>query len=531
MEMVMLTAFVGLLLCALPEQDIDTVVVCPQEFRQALEPWLEHRRAQGHRVVVISNLPSPAELRAEVRRIAAGGHLRALLLVGDADPAMDQNPALRRRCVPTHYSPAVINVRFGSTPEIATDNWYADLDDDRVPDLAVGRLTSDSAADLSQMVRKIIDYETSVDFGPWRRQIHFVAGLGGFGPVADTVLEAAAKSLISEGVPSPYSTTMTYGSWQSPYCPDPREFHRVALDRLNEGSLFWVYLGHGQQRSVDEVTVPGARYPILSCPDTARLACRHGATIGCFLACYSGAFDQPRDCLAEDLLRSPGGPVAMICGSRVTMPYAMCVMGSELLQQCFVERPETLGDAILVAKRRMMQTENPSPHRAALDALAKLLSPTAADLDAERAEHLDLFNLLGDPLLRIAYPREIKVHVARTASPGQTLSISLDSPVGGSGTVELAVRRDRLTFQPPRRPHFDAQTLAGYAAVYQRANDPRLAEVQVTLEKGPSNTRLEVPSDARGSCHVRAFVSGIEGCAIGAADIRIEEKTATARKP
>jgi hypothetical protein len=529
MEMAMLTTFVALLLCASVEKDIDTVVVCPQEFRQALEPWLKHRRAQGHRVAVISNLLLPAELRAEVRRIAAGGHLRALLLVGDADPAMDQNAALRRRCVPTHHAQAVINVRFGSTPEIATDNWYADLDDDRVPDLAVGRLTSDSAAELSQMVQKIVDYETSADFGPWRRQIHFVAGLGGFGPVADTVLEAAAKSLIGEGIPSPYSTTMTYGSWQSPYCPDPREFHRVTLDRLNEGSLFWVYLGHGQQRSVDEVRVPGANYPILSCPDAARLACRHGATIGCFLACYSGAFDQPRDCLAEDLLRSPGGPVAMICGSRVTMPYAMCVMGSELLQQCFVERPETLGDAILAAKRRMMQTDNPSLQRAALDALAKLLSPTADALDAELAEHLDLFNLLGDPLLRIAYPRELTVQVAPTAMPGQTISIAFDSPVGGSCTVELDVRRDRLTFQPPRRPRFDPQALAGYAAVYQRANDPRLAAAQITLEKGPSKTRLDVPADARGSCHVRVFVTGVEGCAIGAADIRIEEKAAPRR--
>ena len=144
-----------------------------------------------------------------------------------------------------------MNVQYGSDPEIATDNWYADLDDDRVPELAVGRLPCDSAAELSCLVQRIIDYETSRDFGPWRRQVHFVAGLGGFGAMADAVLEAAAKSLIGDGIPSAYATTMTYGSWQSPYCPDPRQFQQVTIERFNEGSLFWVYMGHGELRAVD----------------------------------------------------------------------------------------------------------------------------------------------------------------------------------------------------------------------------------------------------------------------------------------
>ncbi len=347
-----------LLLCLIGApagQNVDTLVVCPQEFRQALTPWLKYRESQGHRLAVISNLKSPIELRAEVRRVAAAGSLRFLVLVGDADPAMSRRAEVRKRCVPTHHADAVVNVRFGSEKEIATDNWYADLDDDRVPELAVGRLTCDSAAELSKMVERILAYETSTDFGGWRRSVHFVAGLGGFGAVADAVLESAAKTLITGGVPAPYTTTMTYGSWQSPYCPDPRQFKNVTIDRLNEGSLFWVYIGHGQQQSVDNVHVPGAQFPIFSSKDAGALSCRHGAPIACFLACYSGAFDQPRDCLAEEMLRSPGGPVAIICGSRMTMPYAMAVMGTELLHECFGNKPETIGEAIVAAKRSTLR--------------------------------------------------------------------------------------------------------------------------------------------------------------------------------
>lgn len=522
----MTSALLSLLLCASTGADIDTVIVCPAEFRQALEPWVRYRRAQGHRIAAISNMNSPDGLRDAVRRIAAAGALRYLLLVGDADPAMHTRPEVRRRSVPAYYAKAVVNVRFGSTSEIATDNWYADLDDDRVPDLAVGRLPCDSAEELSLMVGKILDYERSTDFGPWRRRVHFVAGLGGFGPVADTLLEAAAKSLISSGIPSAYATTMTYGSWQSPYCPDPRDFRRVTLSRLNEGSLFWVYIGHGRQRTVDEVRVPGARYPILSASDAAGLRCRHGAPIACFLACYSGAFDLPRDCLAEEMLKSAGGPVAIFCGSRVTMPYAMSVLGTELLEQCFTQQPETLGEAILEAKRRMMSADNPSRYRAALDATAELFSPTAGQLEEERAEHLDLFNLLGDPLLRVAYPRAIQVSVARSAAAGRTISVSLTTPLAGSGVVELAVRRDRLTFKPPRRERFDPDALAGYGEIYRRANDPRLTSTPVAFEVGSFTTQLEVPAEASGPCNVRVFLEGPDGCACGAADIHIDKPSA-----
>lgn len=508
-----------------PDRPIDTVVVCPSEFRQALAPWIAHREAQGHRIALVSNLASSDALRGEIRRLAAEHPLRFLMLVGDADPPLARTSG-RARSVPTHYRPAVVNVRFGSEPEIATDNWYADLDDDRVPELAVGRLTADSPGELARMVEKILAYESCEDFGHWRRQVHFVAGLGGFGPITDAVLEAAAKTLITNGVPAGFSTTMTYGSWQSPYCPDPRTFDRVTIDRLNEGSLFWVYIGHGEQRAVDVLRVPGGAYPILSSPDAQALACRHGAPIACFLSCYSGAFDQPRDCLAEELLRSGGGPVAILCGTRMTMPCGMAVLGAELLDEFFHGRPATLGELIVAAKRHTVRPVADSRHRAALDAVAKTFAwATGGDAAAERLEHLDLFHLLGDPLLRLPHPRTIELAVRPTALAGESIDVTGTSPIAGTCTIELVVRRDRLAFEPPARGQFDPLQMAGYAAVYERANEPRLASVQLGRVEGQFSARLSVPPDARGACHVRVFVEGQRACALGAADVRLDRST------
>ncbi len=516
-------AWLCLLLTAPIDGPIDTVVVCPEAFRAELAPWIAHRTAQGHRFAMVSSAGSADAVRGRVRRIAAEHPVRFLVLVGDAAPPEVRDLAGRARTVPTHYAQAVVNVRFGSEPQIATDNWYADLDGDRIPELATGRLTSDSPAELRAMIAKILAYEACDDFGPWRRQVHFVAGLGGFGTVPDAVLEAAARTLITSGIPASYATTMTYGSWQSPYCPDPRQFDRVTCERLNQGGLFWVYLGHGDQRAVDMVRVPGGTYRIFSTTDAERLACRHGAPIACLLACYSGAFDQPRDCLAEVMLKGEGGPVAVLCGSRVTMPYGMAVLGAELMDACFARRPETLGELILEAKRSAARPDDSDRFRAALDAVGKTFAwATGGDAQAERLEHLELFHLLGDPLLRLPHPRTIDVRVTQSGQAAERIQVEGHSPIAGHCTVELVVRRDRLTFRPPARGHFDPTRLDEYSRTYRLANEPRLASLELGRVAGAFRAELDIPPQSRGACHVRVFVEGDRDCAAGAADLRLD---------
>jgi hypothetical protein len=219
------------------------------------------------------------------------------------------------------------------------------------------------------------------------------------------------------------------------------------------------------------------------------------------LACYNGAFDQPQDCLAEEMLRSRGGPVAIVCGSRVTMPYGMAVLGMELLEECFGGRPNTIGELIVAAKRRTMQPRPGSRHRAALDAVGGLFaSVMGTEFEAERTEHLDLFHLLGDPLLVLPYPRDIEMDVEASAVAGRQIEVSGRSPIAGWCTVELVVRRGRLTFRPPARGTFDQDALAEYAEVYRRANEPRLVATSLGRVDGPFTAQL---------------------CAAGAADVRL----------
>ena len=222
------------------------------------------------------------------------------------------------------------------------------------------------------------------------------------------------------------------------------------------------------------------------------MSCGDRPPIALLLCCSTGGFDQRDDCLAEELVRSSQGPVAALAGSRVTMPYAMSVLGAEMLRTYFQERHLTLGELFKNAKRAMILRPRDDPQSRAIDAMAQMLNPASKDLALERAEHLDLFNLIGDPLLSMPILADVVIHAPHQATPGDEIEVSGTTPVDGEAEIELVVRRDRLTFRPPARDKYDSTTTAReeFQATYARANDTRLAATTTTAERGKFAARL-----------------------------------------
>jgi len=506
----------------------DTVVVSPREFLPALGPLIEHRQKQGRRIALIANGGRPEDIRTAIRNVARHGELKFVLLVGDAEPAGRVNPVVAARSVPTQLVPAAVNVKFGSEPHIASDNWYADLDDDQLPDVAIGRLPADSPSELAKMVAKILTYERNHDFGAWRKRVNFIAGVGGFSPLMDTVIETATSKLLTSGIPPTYDTSMTYGSWRSPFCPDPRLFHAMTVERHNEGCLFWVYIGHGQATELDRVSIPGERFHILNVNDCGKMHAKAGAPIAIMLACYTGAFDQPQDCLAEQLLKSEGGPVAVFGGSRVTMPYAMSVMGSALMEEYFQRHRPTLGETVLGAKRKMMarvnDPDNPvGLNRILLDGIATMMSPNKEELEQERREHLHIFNLLGDPMLTLVHPQELELDAVQEAHAGERIRIAGRSPLAGQAMLELVCRRDCQKEDVASRERYDPtdKALAAYQGVYEQTLDRCWARWGLQLPSGDFATEIVIPKGSRGPCHLRLAVADGSSHALGATNVHI----------
>jgi hypothetical protein len=502
----------------------DTVVVCPGEFREALAPWLEFRKSQGRSVQLVSNEGTPVQIRERIRAAGEPTAVRFVVLVGSANPRLGLDPDVRRRSVPTHYQTSKVVDRWGPEKEIATDNWYADFEGDGVPDAAIGRLTVESADELRAVVKKILAYEKQPDFHRWRSRVNFVAGASGFSPVVDALLETTARQIISTGIPAAYETKFTYANWRSPFCPDPRLFHETLLDRLNEGCLFWVYMGHGRPTGIAPLRLPGGSVSCLDCSDANELHCISGPPIALFFACYTGAFDARERCLADEMLRADGGPVAVVAGARTTMPYAMTVFGSELIDQCFRYHAATLGEALLGAKRRLVGTGSTGwdSRRLVMDALAKAVGPNGSDLAAERLEHLAIFNLIGDPLLTMHFPHEMQIAAPQSARAGDQILISGTSPCSGDCTIELAVDQDGED-SCKQRSRFDPSTdgLAEYQRSYEQANHPPLGSVETKVGAGRFTVSLNIPPTAGGHCKLRAFGAGAGDCALGSAAIEV----------
>ncbi len=180
-------------------------------------------------------------------------------------------------------------------------------------------------------------------------------------------------------------------------------FAASARQQLSEGSLAWVYMGHGRSSELDRVRTPTGSESILSVGDVPNLRCGGHSPLAVLVACSTGAMDAPRDCLAEELLKADEGPVAVIAATRITMPYGNTVLGCELLRACFRDRPEHLGDTLRVAERKTLLPASDDKLRTSLDSLATGFSPPPVDLASERREHVLMYHLYGDPLLHLRY--------------------------------------------------------------------------------------------------------------------------------
>ena len=382
----------------------DTLVVCPAAFRSALGEWEAFRHEQGHEIVVVNSPRSAEELRGTIRKVSASGRLKYLLLIGDVPNIRTAGVQRSTNTTPTNYVPAKVNVRWGSERMIATDIPFADLDGDDIPDLAIGRIPATSAQQLAAVLRKSLDYEQNLEHGDWERRLHIASGQGGFGAVTDALIEAAARQVISQNVPAEYVTQHI-----RPVPVAGKEaalaisFAARARQQLSEGSLAWVYLGHGRATELDHVPTPTGSESILSVGDVPKLRCGGHSPLVVLVACYTGAMDAPRNCLAEELLMADEGPVAVIAATRVTMPYGNTVLGCELLRACFRDRPEHLGDTLRLAQRKTLSPSQSDQLRLSLDSMAAGLSPAPVDLTSERREHVLMYHLFGDPLLHLRY--------------------------------------------------------------------------------------------------------------------------------
>jgi hypothetical protein len=160
--------------------------------------------------------------------------------------------------------------------------------------------------------------------------------------------------------------------------------------------------------------------------------------------------------------------------------------------------------------------------RETLDRAAKLFDPTAGRLEEQLEDHVALFNLFGDPLLRVKFPERCSLEAPNIVYSTQTIPVSGVVPsVGGRQTtvnVELLLADFRSPIAKPRRSKTFVESEAARAefeTTYRAANKFVVASSQVETQNQQFQTNIVVPANFSGECVVRVAATDGERYWIG----------------
>jgi hypothetical protein len=499
---------------------VDYAIIAGDSLAAAAERYREFRQGQGHAVSLdlVGDIVDPAadQMTAafQIRdRVSALYEARDqalpffLLLIGDAEhlpPASYQEP----------WDGAVIT----------TDNYYADMDGDHLPDLAVGRIpaTTDDQVDLVRA--KVSDYEAVYDVGAWNRRINIFASEAGFGALIDAMIESAAFDIV-ESMPYVWDLTMTYGKQTSPYVYIPDQFSDKVYERINEGSLMVTYVGHGHSGGFTTFEWDEQTYSILDTSEIeSQLAVVHKQPILSFIACNTGSFDTGTS-VSERILFAAHGPSAILSSTEISHPVPSALFIYETGQVMLAERTPTLGEAFVAAKRRMF-TGDDEMHQQIGELAEAIMEPD--ELDAVDRTHQHMYTLFGDPAARIPYPPAVAaVSASSPVAPGDDVQVTVELSGLGAGDARATLESERSTIlgELETVPELDDPGFEDVVdANYETANDKVVSSADVSHDGSGFGVDLSVPADLpAGTYHVKVYAHDGVDDAIGSAAIEVTD--------
>jgi hypothetical protein len=218
------------------------------------------------------------------------------------------------------------------------------------------------------------------------------------------------------------------------------------------------------------------------------------------------------------MLKQPKGPVAVIASSRVSMPYGNAPLAKEMLEAFFVERKPTLGEVFLQAKRRTMEPKAGDLQRMQIEMLSLIYEPDAKLRERERIEHLYLYNLLGDPSMRLPHTAVATLTVPEQAAPGALVEVGVEAPAGGTYTVDLMAERT------PGVPGRQNDTEAEFERTYVRSNNWVRATDSGNAAKCTFTLKLQLTERLVTTTYdVRVWIQSESGVALGTARLKIRD--------
>lgn len=313
-----------------------------------------------------------------------------LLLFGDASYDYKNRVKNNSNLVPTFETPQSI-IKINA---YCTDDFFGFLDDEEnlndftlinTLDIGVGRLTAPSISIATDIVNKIINYDSPTSFGPWKNNMTFNADDGDNTGTEHMNDAESSAQIVNDSLPV-YNNYKIYvdalieqSTPSGPRCPDGNTFVR---EQMYNGTFLMNYNGHGGPHSWCEER-------IFSQNDINALKNINKLPLFITATCDFAPFDNPADYSGGEILlsKSDGGAIALMTTTQLVFADQNRIMNNNYVMEGFTMQENgkypALGDSYRLSKN--------------LRYVSGIGESTAANFRK--------FALLGDPALPLAFPK------------------------------------------------------------------------------------------------------------------------------
>ncbi len=353
----------------------DYIIITDAEFVRDALPLANFRSKQGLRTKIVQvqniydefnhGIPNPYALRAFLKYAYQNWQPPAptyVLLFGDT------NLRDKISTVPT------IQIQVPGYGSSASDHQFTTIrGDDQFPDLLIGRVPVANSVEARIFVERAINYESNRNRGPWYKRILMLAG-------SDADFHYQTDSLVEDSeLTKKYETKVIYAP---PTAEDELTLGegitpvgRQVIDGFNAGASIVNYVGHGGGGRWASSRMMDLEDPHINLTNISQLPFVISMT------CFTGAFDIPGGCLAEEFLRSEtGGAIGVIGGTSIGLLLQDHILNTEIFKVLFNDKTQHLGAIVAEAKTNFL-----------------ILLPGYPDL-------ANIFTLFGDPATKLNLP-------------------------------------------------------------------------------------------------------------------------------
>ncbi len=470
------------------------IAVVAPGLEDAVEPLAAQRQTEGWHTTLIPVTADTDAIRRRIAALAAESQPCCVVLVGDFGES---------------GVPAGVGTKLRMTGEPTDLPWSRCANGAQVE---TGRLPARQADEARIMVRKILDWPRLE-----RTQLPFpsVQLLGGhhgapdaFAPIADNLTNTLATRLLA-ALPPEWQLEAAVHVDGSPWQVSGGDVGAAALRMMRTRATLFAYMGHSEPAAA---VSKSSR--LLDAAEWRRLPA-DGARPGLFITCgcFCCQVDPGSESLGLAAMRSPGGPPAVI-GSHGESAAALGYLAVAGLTAALEKHPVRVGE-FWQAALGGIESAPISPAEFAMLDMADG-SQGKAPLDQQRAEHMEMWMLLGDPAMPLApLPSALAVDAVANET-GVTVSGTLPGAAAAGASLRITLERhpSAMPADLPVVPHGGPDRQNAARERRRLAGEVVFASANATATGAAFSTTITLPDPAPARpWTVRVLGAGNSPCA------------------